>query len=163
MIRSTYILVAVAALIPSVLNAGHCNQFFQGHGYRHHVQAVVAAPVYYFAGQATQDEALTRKAIRAELPAIVEAVRQSLQAPQQQQAGGIIAQRCARCHSGESPKGGIDLTGEIDDATFRRSLEILAGKDVPEAMKGVMAGLKEGDHAALMEAMLSRKPTGVLR
>jgi hypothetical protein len=42
-------------------------------------------------------------------------------------------------------------------------MEILSGKDVPGAMKPVLAGLKEGDHAALMEAMLNKRPTGVLR
>jgi cytochrome c553 len=155
-------LAAIVALIsPHCAQAG-CGQFFQGHAYRHQVVHHVQKQVFYFAGQATQDEAITRKAIRAELPAIVDAVRQSLQAPQQQ-ATGIIAQRCASCHSGESPKGGIDLTGDISDDVFRRSMEILSGKDVPGAMKPVLAGLKEGDHAALMEAMLNKRPTGVLR
>lgn len=156
------ILAAITVLTPSALNAGHCGQFFyRQHHVQHHALAVVQP--LYFAGQATQDEAITRKAIRAELPAIVEAVRQSLQAPQQQVAG-VIGQKCARCHQGENAKGGIDLTGELDDSIFRRSMEILAGQDVPDAMKGVVAGLKDGDHAAIMSEMLARRPkTGVLR
>jgi cytochrome c553 len=161
--KITLILAAVTALLPSALNAGNCGKFFQGHAYRHQVVHHVQQQVFYFAGQATQDEAITRKAIRAELPAIVDAVRQQLQSPVQQQATGIIAAKCASCHSGESPKGGVDLTGEIGDDIFRRSMEILSGKDVPGAMKPVLAGLKEGDAAALMEAMLNKRPTGVLR
>jgi hypothetical protein len=119
----------------------------------HH--AHVQQQVLYFAGQAVQDEAIVRKAIRAELPAIVDAVRQELQAPQQQTLG-TLGQKCAKCHTGETAQGGFDLKAGIDDGQFRRIVEMLgAGRDVPEAMKAVVNSLTPEQKGAITDEMLS--------
>lgn len=151
------ILPIIAALMVAAASqptsAGGCHHLF--HHKQHHVQAVLVQPLY-FAGQATQDEAIARKAIRAELPAIVEAVRQSLQAPAQSQVAGVLGQKCTRCHSGENAKGGIDFTTAIDATIFRRSVELLGtGKDAPPAMKGVLASLKPEEKGQLTEELLN--------
>lgn len=143
----------VAAASPQPTSAGGCHQLFVK---QHHVQAVVAYQPLYFAGQATQDEAITRKAIRAELPAIVEAVRQSLQAPIQQQTTGVLGAKCGRCHTGDSAKGDVNFSRTINAEAFRRCIELLGtGRDTPAAMKGVLASLTPAEKGAITEELLN--------
>jgi hypothetical protein len=144
-----------------------CNQFFRAnvvhHGYQHKAVAIVQP--LYFAGQATQDEAIYRKAFREEAQRLVQQLQQMNAAPQQQ-AGSVLSARCISCHSGESPKGGFSLDGDLSSDTKTRALEVLAGINVPPGMKPVIEKLKQEDFPALMNEILSAKsaPTeGVLR
>lgn len=155
------IIVALELFVAATCQGGNHHLCFK----QHHVVQQVVAPVYplYFAGQATQDEALLRKAIRAEAPAIIQGVLQQLRtdAPQQQTAapqGSVFAAKCLRCHSGESAKGAVRLDGFIDAATRWRITELLSGHDVPDAMKGVIGGLQPGDHPAILQELMNQKP-----
>ncbi len=157
-------LIATALVVTaSPADAGNCHHLYRQHHAVHHVQAVVVQSLY-FAGQATQDEAIIRKGIRAELPAIVEAVRQQLQAPALQQTAGVLGVKCGKCHTGDTAKGGVDFSRGIDAETFRRSIELLGtGKDTPTAMKGVIAGLSPQDKGSITEELLnlSARPPAV--
>jgi len=138
-VATFWIVVAIVlAGIPAF--AGNCHQLFHAH----HVQQVVAVQPLYFAGQATQDEAIIRKAIRAELPAII----QQLQAvPQQQQVAGAIA-KCAKCHKGETA-----LTS--DPATFKAFARMAGlGEGIPAEMKGVIGSLTPAEKGEVTEYLL---------
>jgi cytochrome c553 len=142
--------IVAAVLIGGPLAYGGCHHLFKQH---HVVQQVVAAPaVYYFAGQSTQDEALIRKAIRAEAPAILREALQQLQAPQQQQqVTGAIA-KCVRCHKGETA-----LTS--DPATFKAFARMAGlGEGIPNEMRGVINGLTPAERGEITEYLL-RLPT----
>jgi cytochrome c5 len=142
--RITYMLVAVAALTPSALNAGNCGQLF------HHRQAIVhhvAPQVFYFAGQNTQNEAEIRKAIRAELPAIIQQL-QSGREPVTAAATGVFAAKCAKCHKGETA-----LTS--DPATFKAFARMAGlGEGIPNEMKAVIGGLTGAEKGELTEYLL---------
>lgn len=154
-------IVAIELFAAANAKAG-CNHLF------HHkavvVQQVVAVPqVYYFAGQAVQDEAVLRKAIRAELQGVIQQLQQQNAPPNQASVnppiatGSVFAAKCLRCHSGEAAKGAVRLDGFIDAATRWRITELLSGHDVPDAMKGVIGGLQPGDHPKILEELM-RQP-----
>lgn len=143
----------VAAATPHPTSAGGCHHLYFKQAVVHHV----APQVFYFAGQATQDEAVARKAIRAELPAIVEAVRQSLQAPAQSQVAGVLGSKCAKCHQGDNAKGGFNLDEPVSDYHFSRTVEILSGFNVPAAMKGVVDGMQPADKGNATEEMIRKR------
>jgi cytochrome c553 len=155
------VVTAVIIGIP-VAYAGNCHQLF------HHRQAVVAhhvAPVLYFAGQNTQDEAIVRKVVREEL-------RQALQAPQQQTAAtsGAFA-KCAKCHKG-------DNTLTSDAETFKAFARMAGlGEGIPNEMKAVIGSLTPAEKGEITEYLLRMpaartepqitipppEPSGVLR
>lgn len=117
--------------------AGNCHHLLPVH----HVQQV--QKVFYFAGQATQDEAIVRKVVREEL-------RQALQAPQQQQqaASGVFAAKCAKCHKGDNA-----LTS--DPATFKAFARMAGlGEGIPNEMKAVIGGLTPQEKGELTEYLL---------
>lgn len=146
------VIVFVELYAAAQLQAG-CGHFFHKQAVVHHA-AVVQPIVLYGVGSDLAIEAAVERAFqRRELKAPAQGTLQQT-AP----ATSILTQKCARCHTGESAKGGIRLDGEIDDWTFRRSMEILAGTNVPEGMKGVVAGLQQSDFPAIMSEMLARKP-----
>jgi cytochrome c553 len=152
MTKYVYFALALIAfvLIGIPAFAGNCHQLF------HHRQAIVhhVAPVLYFAGQNTQDEAIVRKVVREEL-------RQALQAqPQQQTAAtsGAFA-KCARCHKGETA-----LTS--DPNTFKAFARMAGlGEGIPNEMRAVISSLTPAERAEITEYLL-RMPAqseGVLR
>jgi len=149
-------IVACELFVVAQCQAG-CHQLFKQH---HVVQQVVAVPaIYYFAGQATQDEALLRRAIRAELQL---ALQQQHAAPNQAlvnppiATASVLSAKCGRCHFGEAAKG-IRLDGFIDAATRWRITELLSGHDVPKAMQGVIGGLQPGDHPAILQELMHQR------
>jgi cytochrome c553 len=142
--------------------AGNCNQFFRQRVAHHgRVQAVAVVPhVYYSAGSDIVNEAIVRKAIRAEAPALVAQLRQELSAPQTQHvaATGILSAKCAKCHNGPDSQGGdkFDLQAGRTDAAVTRTMEMLTSKTAaPDAMKGVINGMKPEEFGPLMDAMLA--------
>lgn len=158
------VIAFVELFVTNQLQAG-CNHLFRHH---HHVQQVVAvAPVHplYFAGQATQDEALLRKAIRAEAPAIIQGVLQQLQAPQAQQhatnpqqaVGSLLAAKCAKCHTGENSLTNPD--GTLDCSKFRSFARMAGlGLDIPEQMRPVINSLTPDEKGRLTEELLAIPP-----
>jgi cytochrome c553 len=145
-------LIVAAVLIGGPLAYGGCHHLFRQNVVHHaHVQAVIAQPLY-FAGQSTHDEALLRKAIRAEAPAILREALQQMQAPQQQQqVTGAIA-KCVRCHKGETA-----LTS--DPATFKAFARMAGlGEGIPNEMRGVINGLTPAERGEITEYLL-RLPT----
>jgi uncharacterized membrane protein len=109
------VIAALAVLVIASTAQADCRQFFVA---KHHRQAVVVQqvvaqyypPVYYAAGQDLEAEALAAK-----VAALVErklALRQEQTAPAHSQS--ILAQKCAKCHSGATPKGGITLDGSTE-------------------------------------------------
>ncbi len=148
--------IVAAVLIGGPLAYGGCHHLYRAQVVHH----AVAPQVFYFAGQSTQDESILRKAIRAEAPALLREALQQLQAPgaQQQVAPLTGMQKCIRCHSGEGAKGGVRFDDGVDDAEFRRSVEILSGFNVPAAMKGVVGSLQPSDKGDITEAMLKSQP-----
>lgn len=135
--------IVAAVLIGVPAFAGNCQVL-----YKQQVVAYVAPQVFYFAGQAIQDEATIRKAIRAEAPAILREALQQLQAPGPQPiVTGAIA-KCVKCHKGETA-----LTS--DPATFKRFARMAGlGEGVPKEMSAVIAGLSTAEKGELTEYLL---------
>jgi len=140
--------IVAAVLIGGPLAYGGCHHLFRQNVVHHaHVQAVAVAPLY-FAGQSTHDEALLRKAIRAEAPAILREALQQMQAPQQQQqVTGAIA-KCVRCHKGDNA-----LTSSAD--TFKAFARMAGlGEGIPNEMRAVIGGLSPAEKGELTEYLL---------
>jgi cytochrome c553 len=139
--------IVAAVLIGGPLAYGGCHHLFRQNVVHHaHVQAVIAQPLY-FAGQSTHDEALLRKAIRAEAPAILREALQQMQAPQQQVVTGAFA-KCAKCHKGDNA-----LTS--DPATFKAFARMAGlGEGIPNEMRAVIGGLSTAEKGELTEYLL---------
>lgn len=145
MTKYVYFALALIAFvligIPAFAGNNHCGHLF------HHRQAIVhhaiSPQVFYFAGQATQDESIVRKVVREEL-------RQALQAqPQQQTAAtsGAFA-KCARCHKGETALAG-------DAETFKAFARMAGlGEGIPNEMKAVIGSLTPAEKGEITEYLL---------
>lgn len=68
--------------------------------------------------------------------------------------GGVVAQRCAECHSGAQPKAEFYLDGQsaIDDRTAIAALRAIKDGKMPPSSRGA---LKPEEKAAIMEELLS--------
>ena len=139
------ILLGVAGLA----TARNCHQFFAAPV----VQQVVAVPqVYYSVGQDLQAEALAEK-----VAALVErklALRAS-QRVQQEVAPpnkSALYANCAKCHSGDNPKGGLvfDGSSELACSSITKALRAIAAGKMPKGT--VIDGQTKG---AIMEELLS--------
>jgi len=76
---------------------------------------------------------------------------------QQPQTASVIADRCAKCHSGNQPKGEFYLDGQsaVDDASFRLALEAVATGAMPPKSEPALSGEEK---ASIMEELLRLKP-----
>jgi uncharacterized membrane protein len=148
------VIAALAAILIASTASADCRQFFVA---KHHrqvavVQQVVAPyypPIYYAAGQDLQAEALAAK-----VAALVEkklAQRQEQNTPPAPQS--ILAQKCAKCHSGATPKGGITLDGttELLCRQITASIRAVSSDSMP---KGGPV-LTPEEKGALLEELLS--------
>jgi hypothetical protein len=160
-------LAAVLVLACSVAQADTCRQFFR-QSYSYYAQPLVAAqvvypPAYYLAGETLQQQAITQKAVREELrklvPSLAAELRAGLAAHAQVQnlpplpatATSVLAQHCAKCHSGPNPKAGRVYDGTV----------LLTCDDVVDALEAVRDGTMPKDHklpagvaADIMEELL---------
>jgi hypothetical protein len=149
-------IVLSLALFAAPLHAGNCGIIYRQ-------QAVYAAPfvapVYYAVGQSIQEDAIAER-----IAAKVAQKLQALQAAPLKSAAlkpSLLASKCARCHTGESAKGGVVLDGSepVSDGTFRRIVEMIGdNRDVPKAMVPVLAGLKADDKGNLTFELINAKP-----
>ena len=150
------------------VEAGHrgCHQFFH-----QKVVAVQAVPLYYATvSPGLVNEAIIQKAVNQAVGETIQAFRagqlrlDGQQTLPQTAPQSILAAKCARCHSGPEAKGGhvIDGSSPIDCETFRRSMEMLAGKGAPPPaamaaiVKQIQAEQKQGE---IMDAMLNLPQT----
>lgn len=139
--------IVAAVLIGGPAFAG-CHHLFRQNVVQHHAHAVAVVQPLYFAGQSIQDEALLRKAIRAEAPAILREALQQLQAPAQQPIVTGAISKCAKCHKGDTA-----LTS--DPATFKSFARMAGlGEGVPAEMKAVIAGLTPAEKGEITEYLL---------
>ena len=130
----------------------------------------VAQPLYQV-GQGLQDQAEREKIAREAVNFYKEGLSDGLKVAggngaaqlNQQAKDSTIAQRCGKCHGSASaaPKGGLyfDAGVQYEPTTITRTLRILKGDDVPEAMKAVVAALTPEDKGKIMSELLeSEKP-----
>ena len=173
------IAASVALLLLTVPVNADCGHFFRQ---KVVVQQQVAVPVvvqqfvpliYYAAGQDLQ----LRVAIRRELEDIQQApLKGAYQSPQQapiqapvkqqplqQVAVGTFA-KCARCHTGDKPAGGLTLDGRTPTTceNYRRFGEIFAlHENIPTKMQAVVSSLTPDEAGAINEAILRLIPVAV--
>lgn len=143
---------------------------------QHHAAAVVAVPqVSYFVGAPVRVESLIQQALQAdpEYQAFRRWRLQGPQATQDQQAPQreaikveanpfpLLHAKCARCHSGDSPRGGVTLDGSqpISPEVALKSLRFLRDRRGPEQMAAVLSGLKDADLPQLMDELLEASKT----
>lgn len=174
--RLLLIVIAIAAIVHATLaHGGDCHHFFAAPVVKqavvaHHaavVAPVIAAPVLYQAGYAIEQEAIAEKAALRALARF-----QAVQAPQVQQqnycptcqpqqvqrpvppaqvAGNIVAEKCGKCHSGASPKGGVTIDG-VTPMPCESVLESLRQIKDDKMPKG--GQLSPEEKGLLMEALL---------
>jgi hypothetical protein len=155
-VRPFIVAVLLLALFAAPLHAGNCGIIYRQ-------QAVYAAPfvapVYYAVGASIQEDAIAER-----IAAKVAQKLQALQAAPLKSAAlkpSLLASKCARCHTGESAKGGVVLDGSqpVADDAFRRIVEMLGdNRDVPKAMVPILAGLKDADKGNLTLELINAKP-----
>jgi cytochrome c553 len=130
--------------------AGNCRQFFHHHAV---VQPVIAQPlVLYQAGRDIELEALAER--------VAQRIEQRLQLRQSQtetrsqanRSQSAIAEHCAKCHSGATPKAGIVYDG----------ITMLQSRHIVGALRTIADGSMPKDHklvpeakAAIMEELLT--------
>lgn len=130
-----YMLVAAGALIPSLCSAGHCHQLY-------HVRAVpvIQQQILYSVGDSLRIEAAVEKALAKRAGTL----------EQKAPVASVLAAKCVRCHGEGKQAGGVDFRYSLSDYHFRRTVEMLGeGIDVPEAMKGVIAGLTPAEKGGI--------------
>lgn len=112
--------------------ASNCKPFFAQkqvvhHGYAHNV---VAPIVLYQAGRDVELDAIAEK--------VAQRIEQRLSLRQQQTtpapAQSVISQKCASCHSGATPKGGIVFDGvtPLDCKHVTAALRAIADDSMPK-------------------------------
>ena len=150
----------VAALLALLTTNGNEQQTLAGchHLYRpaHHVAVVQPVTVLYSVGDSLVVEAAVEKALQR---------REALEAQKQTAPASVLSAKCARCHSGDSAKGGFDLSQGVNDSQFRRIVEMIgAGRNVPAEMKPVVSSLSPEQKGALTDELLNLKPQeGILK
>lgn len=158
------VLVAIFCLVPWRVEAAGCQQLFvkQYHHAYQAVQAVVAVPlIYSTVSPSLVNEAQIRAIVRDESKQEQLRLQQTQaqqSAPQQvNQRPSILAQKCARCHSGATPKGGKVIDGKTpaDNDIFIRSTEMLgANIDVPDEMKQVVASMSPAEKGQALDELI---------
>lgn len=75
-------------------------------------------------------------------------------------AGSVLEAKCAKCHSGENPKGGVRLDlDSVSDATSLRIIDMLLnGNNVPGPMQALVSGLSDKDKGDITAELLRRSP-----
>ncbi len=146
------ITLAIFFFCASRAQAGHpCNQFF-------HQQVVavapVVAPVYYQAGVGIEQDALAAKVARivvGQLRSELHAQGGQLHAQATSARKSAIAQHCAKCHSGPTPKAGIVYDGVTSLACVQvtAALRSLAKEEMPKDHK-----LTPDQKGAVMQELL---------
>lgn len=126
-------LAAIASC--SVARASNCGQFFHHHQQVVAVAPVVAAPIYYQAGRDIEAEAIAAKVAKL----VIGQLRAELNAPQRQTAmkQSALAQHCAKCHSGATPKGNVTYDGVTALACVQvtAALRSIAKEEMPKDHK----------------------------
>lgn len=151
-------LTLLALLSLAIPAHGDCRHFFvkrQVVVQQVAVPVFVQPPVYYAAGQDLQAEALAEKVARL--------VEQKLSVRQQNHQQPPLVKpgtfaKCASCHAGANPAGGLVLDGEtpIDCRAYFRWGQIAGqGKDVPERMQALIQSMTPDQKGAINDAMLN--------
>jgi len=156
MIRKFLPALIILLCVSGIATARNCRQFF----YAAPVQQTYVAPyvqpqVYYGVGADLQTEALAEK-----VAALVEKKLALRAAIRQQQTAeplpnSALAQNCAKCHSGDSPKAGLVYDGvhELSCSSITKALRAIAsgkmpkGKVIDSQTKGdLMSELLDSEH-----------------
>lgn len=133
------------------------------------VAPVVAYPTYYQVGSAVREEAIAKRAAELALEAFTKALQEQgglpgVGAPPDTardtlaaKVQAVLTNRCARCHSGADPKGGLDLTdlSKLDDLAAHK-VELLARKGKMPPPDNGGAPIPDEEAALLEEWVLSR-------
>lgn len=120
----TYLLAALAAfscvwITPTAKGAAdHCRVVVRSHGGHHHQRAVVLQQVYptsfYSVGSSIQEEVLAERVASLVLSKLAAAGARTDSDSQPVEAtaatSSLLTTHCAKCHSGENPKGNLSLT-----------------------------------------------------
>lgn len=151
MIRKCLPALIILLVAGGLALAGNCRQFYAQPVV---VQQAYAYPqVYYSVGQDLQVEALAEKiAARVEQKL---ALRSAARTEQQAAPASALAKNCAKCHSGDSPKGGLVFDGvhEISCSNITKALRAIGSGAMPKGK--VIDGTTKGD---LMQELLDSEP-----
>ncbi len=157
-------LAIFVVLLPSVADAD-CRQFFVAHKQVAYVAPVVYPQVVYQVGRDIEADALAAKALKAAIPQIVAEVRAQLNAPGaapsrqaiQAPRTSVLAQHCAKCHSGANPKAGMVFDG----------VTAVGGDPGMDALREISEGRMPKDHklspdlfAPIMQELLDLHKAG---
>lgn len=149
MTRTPVVMALLILAATSATCSADCHHLYRPHHVHH---AVVQQVVLYSTGEALVVEAKVAKEVERQL-----ALRQERPAQQQTAvATSALNAKCLRCHNGTRDDTDFDLREPISDFHSTRTVEILSGINVPDKMKGVVSGLKDGDHGSITKEVLTR-------
>ena len=123
--------VAALLILAGMAHAGHCRikvrqQFIAQPVYAYPVQA----NVFYSVGEAARFEAILDKKLAALTQPQAAATPQPAAEPE---IGSVLKAKCAACHSGTTPKGGLllDGTAPIDCETTLKAMRAVRDGEMP--------------------------------
>ncbi len=154
MIRKFLPALIILLACGSLAAARNCHQFFAQPVVvqQAYVQPYYQPQVYYAVGQDLQTEALAEKvaALVEKKLALRAALRQQEAEALPPPANSVLAQTCAKCHSGPSPKAGLVYDGSpLPCTSITKALRAIASGKMPKG-KAIDAQTK----GALMEELL---------
>lgn len=135
MARTLAIIVSCVLSAVPISSLADCRQFFVQ-------KQVVAAPVYYQplvyyqAGRDIEAEALAAKVAKI----VVAQLRSEISQPQAAVKQTAVVQHCAKCHSGDNPRGGVTYDGSP-----------LACNQITSALRAISLNKMPKDHALTPE------------
>lgn len=152
MIKRTIAFIALFAVLCTPAFAGHCytrREFITSNQY-----------IFYFVGQEVREQALADKIAQRLLEKLAEdpGVKDPPNLVDPPTSTSLLAQKCAKCHSGATPEAGLILDGRtgIGCDQITQSLRLLSGLEKsPAPMEKLLGELKPEEKAALMQELLS--------
>lgn len=153
-----FVLIGLAVLCTPA-RAGNCGHFFVKQQVAY-VAPIYAAPVYYQAGKDIEAEALAEKVARLVAPKIAAQLKAG-NVPQQQTASqSMLAQHCAKCHSGATPKANTVYDGVTELACFQvtAALRSIRDESMPKDHK-----ISPEVKGAIMEELLNLERKEVIQ
>jgi hypothetical protein len=156
-----FTLALIAFVLIGIPAFAECRHIFRQHVV-HHAQPIVHQNIFYSVGEGLVQQVKIEQEVQKQVKLALQA--QGVTQQVSTVSGTTLQAKCARCHSGESAKGGFDLRQGVNDGEFRRIVEMIGENiDVPDAMKGVIGSLTPEQKGSLTSEMLKLRPQPAAR
>lgn len=139
-----------AAITASMLGNQHVAEIAKIQAATQHLQAAV--------GTSSSQQSLTLRITQSGGGIKVEQVEAPKPDPDAPRTPAILQAKCGSCHGPDlaEPKGGVSLGGaQMSPERAMRAIDLLYGREVPDAMAGVIGGITAEERDQLIEEITS--------